>query len=348
MRKKHVSTLYETKCLMSKIDPTYKLYCGKITKKEMKILRLDEKRHVPTVPYNGIIMEIFNYVENEIVNGNIPYKDVILTAKDNIYKSRKYTIQIPSDVIQNLGELSNIKITIDVTRVFVDDVNDEIITLIKQTISSGGTNVEKASLTDDGKLKNSDMFVKGYMINDTLMSQPLKNTLHHELTHAFDEYISLSKFKSGNDVYNQLLDMGYFNIIQMCKSQDEVTKKFANLLYRFYVPTEMNASLSQLYSEMQQFSPDRNKIWDYLRRTNVWKRYEEGREFFNWLKSFDDWDKWEEWMEGIGIGEMTPQEFKKEIIEILEYNFRNYIRRLGGTATLWLDENCEYKTNIIY
>ena len=349
MKKKHVPTLYEAKCLMSKIDPTYNLYCGQITKKEMEILRLDEKRHVPTVPYNTLITEIFNYVEEVILKGDTPFEKriIVINKTGEVYNSNNYSILIPQDLIKDLGPLSNVEIMIKVTRVFVDKVNDEVITLIKRQIANGDAKVVDSNLKNN-KIEKTSVFVDGYMINDNLLKQPLRNTLHHELTHVYDEYISLSKFKEGNDVYNQLVDMGYFRILQMCQSQDEITKKFANLLYRFYTPTEMNAMLSQLYSEMQQFTPDKNRIWDYLRRTNVWKRYEEGRETFNWLKSLNDFSKWKEWMGLIGIGGMSPQDFKMQLIEILDYNFRDFIRRLGGTATLWLDENCEYKTNIIF
>lgn len=352
MGRKKLWTLYDAKCLMAKIDPSYDLYCGQITAKEMKILKLQEDRHVPTYQFKDIMWDIVNNIKKQILENGLPYTEEWTNPRGTkvIYKTFNYEVEVPKDIIRRLAPLDGIRIVAHIKRFFLenerDAADDSLITILKKTALNGTSHLSKAEIAN-GSLNNAIIDVDGFMVNDWLYNENILNVLHHELTHAYDEYISQRKFSQDNHLHNYLTCTGYERVQELCSSDDPMTKIFANMLYRFFYDTEMNALLSQLYSEMAQFEPNKISIWDNLRRTKTWRRYEQSRDALNKLKSFNDWGKWNEWKNYIGLQGLTPQEYKDEVIDLIEYNLKRFVRRMGGTATLWLDENSEYKTVII-
>lgn len=242
----------------SELDGAYKYYKYHqlYDEKEHSLVNLIETRGVAYFQYTEVINEIIDYIKAKVTSEHcvfVPsftYKDLLLKNKKIIKASHeKTTLHVPYKITSKIGFYDFLGIIVNIDRLISDvDINE-----VNDYVTFGGTGIhyndnEYISLNANNKLEGENITIDCYMYNNILIENRIRETLYHELNHAYQNYCilynnQLEKFKpTGNK--NE--------VISMLQSGETDRYNIGFLLYRLWDKGEMNAAVESVYGKLSK------------------------------------------------------------------------------------------------
>ena len=120
-----------------------------------------------------------------------------------------------------------------------------------------------------------------------LASNKIVINLMHELTHAYEDYNR--KINDKPSITDKALDNGYYSNNLVGNYDNE--KKYISYILYYLTDFEVNAHLSQLKGELQncdKYFVNIQQIVDFLRKTDVYKRYSIIKNYIDFFSSISD------------------------------------------------------------
>ena len=162
----------------------------------------------------------------------------------------------------------------------------EIMVYNDETSNVGASYVSSSKISFCG-LKSSQQKFSPLKMNVNLKHENIIISLMHELTHAYEDYNRrTNKNKSLND---KVLDNGYYLNNSVGNYDNE--KKYISYILYYLTDFEVNAHLSQLKGELQncdKYFVNIQQIVDFLRKTDVYKRYSIIKNYIDFFSSISD------------------------------------------------------------
>lgn len=239
------------------LDEAYKAYkySQLYDEKERALVNLVETRGVAYFQYTDVINEIVDYVKMKVTTR--PRVFIPSITSDLFLKNRKAikvphektTITVPYEITSKINFFEFLSITVNIDRLISDiDINE-----VDDCATFGGTSShyndnEYISLNADNKLEGENININAYMYNETLIENRIRETLYHEINHAYQNYCILynsqvERFKSpGNDK----------RVVTMLQSGDISRYSIGFLLYRLWDKAEMNAAVESVYGKLSK------------------------------------------------------------------------------------------------
>ena len=120
-----------------------------------------------------------------------------------------------------------------------------------------------------------------------LNSKNIVVNLMHELTHAYEDYNR--RIKGKKNMIDRALESGYHLNKRVGNYDNE--KKYLSFILYYLTDFEINAHLSQLKGELQNCNKhfyNIQEIVDFLRKTDVYKRYSIIKSYIDFFSSISD------------------------------------------------------------
>lgn len=124
-------------------------------------------------------------------------------------------------------------------------------------------------------------------ISVNLASNNIVINLMHELTHAYEDYNR--KINDKPSITDKALENGYYFNKSVGNYENE--KKYISYILYYLNDFEINAHLSQLKGELQNcgvYFISIEQIIDFLKRTDVYKRYDRIKEYIDFFSNISD------------------------------------------------------------
>ena len=303
-----------------------------LTNEEKRVITLVEERGVYGFKYDSVMRNICQYI-----NTSLYYNTPIETGTyDNKYPTKKYMFIIPSSILKNIDFFESL--TVEITIVDISTTNN-----IEDTLYGQGSGTYTVTLydrlTNNDKLPASTFKISGYAVNGKVVEHTVITSLYHEINHAADNFNRLKKYKTSGlfDDYNK---HNYGDVINLRDSQDKVEEAIGTIVYRLWIPTERNALVSSLYSDLKSMKSLRSNFVRDLQKSKAYVIYDSIKNTYLPLIKTVDERKIAKYAEILNLpSNVTKTSFVNYFTKKTNFLLGDFFKRLGKTATLYYDEN---------
>lgn len=328
--------------MIDKIKELNKIEGLNLNNNVKKIIQIVESRGMFT-NYQHLIEPIVRYVADFVIKNSKTNGEVI--KNDNGIQMEAQLIEnidIPQNLLSKIEWVEKKRITINVFNMIVDKLDSKT----EKEIIDYKSGTYKINISDklsqNQKLESININITVFAVNGELYKINLYSTLYHEITHAFENYNRLLKFKTNSFVH--LSNTNYEEI-----NKTGVEDEFNYLNYYLINQLELNANIAGVYGDLQAINSERKNFNRDIKNTRAYQIYNSFKNDIlpNLIKKSD-----EEWLNFSKTTYLTNkvignniQTFKKEFIKYADFKLNDLLRGIGKVSSQYYDDK-ELKNTI--
>lgn len=308
---------------------------------ERNIIRIVEARGMFT-NHDNIIAPIVKYVNSYIKTNMYDEIKSFGTNNGETLYLKKYEIIIPNYITKAITWAENIEIKVNIFNINEEDIKYLNIDEINEYHNGGFLPGDK--LSENGKLNNLKIFIKGFSIYGEVISKNLYSTLYHEITHAFENYNRLKKNINGLDYYYK--NTKYGDLINN-EYEDYNMSKFNDINYFLFSNVENNANVASAYGDLERIKSKRENFSTDIKETFPYKEYNYYKyDIIPMLAKLDNsyWEKFKDIAFTTNKINQSTGRFKSDFIKSANYKLNDLLRGIGKVASQYYDDS-EMKNN---
>jgi hypothetical protein len=297
---------------------------------EQQIVDLVEERGVGIYPFKEVIDEIVRFTQTSMtMNRHFSEEKSTLRLVDgSVHSCTKYGIKVDPQILQKITWIHQLQITIIVT----DVENKEIIHNLTGGGSCGLDSRQNIQLYNGvPKLNIGTINIVCYSINKIILPRLIYLNLYHEFNHAYENYKRLtSDHEKG--LYTTYENFKYDEIIQqMLRSPDKDIRDFHQIIYRLFIPDEVNALVGSVYGELKGMNSKSQFYKNDYKNLSSYKIYNDIKNnILPSLKKIPD-NQWNKLTAYYKIG-------KIRFINQTEQKLTDFFHRISKAASLYYDD----------
>lgn len=337
MNKRVLTLINDTESSYLLTEQEHKWYEKNLTNEAKRVVSLVEERGVYGFKYGSIMKDICNFISSSL-SLNTP---VAHGTYKGVYPMHQYNIKIPCSILKNIDIFERLSIEINIWNIITnDDIEDK---LYGQGTGSYSVSAYDR-LTLNGKLPSSTIKVGGFAINGKVVEHTIVTSLYHEINHAADNYNRLKRY--GNlGLYDAYIDRNYIDIIDLMRSNDATEESIGTVAYRLWVPSEKNALITSVYTDLKSMKSLRSNFIRDMQRTKAYKTYQEIKTIY--LPKIaninvSNIEKYKSILQ-LPVSIKTKEAFVEYFTKKTNFLLGDLLKRIGKTATLYYDENEEVR-----
>ena len=256
-RMMQIMGIVENRQLFSEINEAHKEY----TNDERKKMLVVEKLHIAAFDYSDVIDEIIEYIEDYIFVSNFNIKT------SNGKYGWKFTI--PDSITKKIEFIKKLEINVSIVSLKKEEE-------AKNKFGNGDINFGDFHFITGGKIGFIKMNIHGISIDDELVDYTIRNTLYHELNHAYEVYRRQESFEEKGDLsIMPSIDADKRNSVQLNLTNDKYGHMMQSIFYRLWDKSELSAAATSVYSYLKSNGGERSRLSIDLLETQAYHEYTE-------------------------------------------------------------------------
>jgi hypothetical protein len=293
---------------------------------EREIINIVESRGIAVTNYDGLLNEIKTYVEStisyinpvsiEVCEYRVYNANGYITLKKSLYL---YEVDIPDEILRKFG---------------IDDLSIKVYTI--NYLVPVGYHIAYHDMEMRGEYNKDE--------NKITITCPSTNgklniiSIREILTHEINHYYKAKKMKD-KGLKNLKCNIDQGKLETYINGRDEVVSHIAFIIYRLWIPEEMQAGAASVYGALKDTKLLRSNFGNDVRIT---KAFDEYSNMGKWIESFKyitiDYP-FKIAMQLLGINATDIQQFKEWFINKSRWLNYEYLMRIGKAASQAYDEN---------
>lgn len=276
-RMMQIMGIVENRQLFSEINEAHKEY----TNDERKKMLVVEKLHIAAFDYSKVIDEIIEYIEDYIFISDFNSK----TSSGKL--GWKFTI--PEYITKKIDFIKKLEINVSV--VSLSKEGDT-----KNKFGEGEINFGDFHFITGGKIGYIKMNIHGISIDDELVDYTIRNTLYHELNHAYEVYRRQETFEDNGDLkVIPSVDADKRKSVQLNLTNDKYGHMMQSIFYRLWDKSELSAAATSVYSFLKSNGGERSRLSIDLLNTQAYHEYILLKEYIDELTKYWGENFWEKY-----------------------------------------------------
>lgn len=290
------------------------------------------------IPYTISEGKVINIVEERGLSG-LKYSKV---CGEMIEYIKKYAYSyIPNNCITEKYYFNNGK--------DVKDLHVWIYEYLRNAGSGSNTSNKYDTINKDNQLKNGEIEIVCYMINDEFIDSTFKVSFFHEINHAYENYKRLLNYQKNSDLkeknlYYKLNNINYIGKTKLFNSSNEYDLAMGEILYRLWTDSERNALATHIYGDLDSMKSKKENFSKDLKKSSAYEIY------FNLknnciplINSLNDNELWQKYMQILGFKynymNKDIDAFKKSFIKRSNILLNSLFHNIGKVASLYYDQS---------
>lgn len=333
--------------------------CGKYydvpyTISEGKVINIVEERGLAGLKYSKVCGEMIEYIK-KCVYLHIPNDCIKERYYFNHGKNIKdlnvwiYDILVPDYITKKIDFIEKLNFHIILKRVMMENVEDKIYDYL--SIAGSGSNASNKydTINNNNQLKNGEIEIVCYMINDDFIDSTFKVSFFHEINHAYENYKRLLNYQKNNNLkeknlYYKLSNINYKGKVNLLDSSNVYDLAMGEILYRLWTDSERNSLATHIYGALDGMKSKRENFSKDLKKTNAYEIY------FNLknnciplINSLNDSELWQKYMQILGFKynymNKDVDAFKRSFIKRSNILLNTLFHNIGKVASLYYDQS---------
>lgn len=278
----------------------------------------------------GVPRGLLEYKKNE-------QEDILMVENRSVaaYVYRNEIKQINSylsDLISN-GKLGDYYINLNEYGTFIDWAKEFVLWIEVKNEEEDAEYLDKKTIINNGivEIVFIRIRVNPFRHNEALISQ----YLYHELNHCKDD---IQRKLNNNPSLDDALNGGnikYQEAYANMRDENEFVAYPPYLIYNLFADTELNAYVSQFYSELEDSNTTRNQFSGFFSKSFAFKRYRGFLDIISFLEKTKGWEN--NAMSYFNQNFKSIPSFKSWFLGRAKYKASKFYKKLCKVADLYYD-----------
>ena len=311
----------ENRQLFSEVFEAHKEY----TNDEKKRILVVEKLHIAAFKYGNVIDEIIEYIEDYIF-----MSDFNIRTKNG---KMGWNFVIPSYITKKIDFIKTLDINVSI-------ISDEENTTRNKSFGEGDINFGDFHFMTNGKIGYIKMNIHGVAIDGELIDYTIRNTLYHELNHAYEVYRRQENFEEKGDLdVIPKIDAAKKQNVQLNLTGDKYGHMMQSIFYRLWDKSELSAAATSVYSYLKSNGGERSRLSIDLLETQAYHEYVLLKEYIDELTKYWGEEFWESYHKLYDKKQNRgTQFFKNWFIKRSRLLLKTYFHYMLSAASAYYDE----------
>lgn len=331
-----------------------KYYDVQYTISEGKVINIVEERGLSGLKYSKVCGEMIEYIKkyaySYIPNNCITEKYYFNNGKDvKDLHVWIYDILVPNDITKKISFIEKLNFHVILKRVIVENIEAKIYEYLRNAGSGSNTSNKYDTINKDNQLKNGEIEIVCYMINDEFIDSTFKVSFFHEINHAYENYKRLLNYQKNSDLkeknlYYKLNNINYIGKTKLFNSSNEYDLAMGEILYRLWTDSERNALATHIYGDLDSMKSKKENFSKDLKKSSAYEIY------FNLknnciplINSLNNSELWQKYMQILGFKynymNKDIDAFKKSFIKRSNILLNSLFHNIGKVASLYYDQS---------
>ena len=218
-------------------------------------------------------------------------------------------------------------------------------------IGGSGSNVSNKhdTLNKNKQLKNSEIEIVCYMINDDFIDSTFKVSFFHEINHAYENYKRLLNYHKNSDLkeknlYYKLTNINFIDKIKLLDSTNVYDIAMGKILYRLWTDSERNSLATHIYGDLESMKSKRKNFSKDLKKSGAYEIYFDIKNnCLPLINSLNDNELWQKYMQILGFKydymNKDVELFKRSFIKRSNILLNSLFHNIGKVASLYYDQS---------